>query len=175
MDVVIADEIVETDYGQVDLLWSPGGGFDGDWQRFFAGQVNGLVGAADPGTVYFHLGRRSGGSAVRMVLHSATPEVDLAWEDIVEVSTLIPEGADVRWATWAGENSAPLDELQPGIYRLRVSATGRDAGRADEFAEAVIDTYLVEFWSEPALRPDDIIRVGSADAEYWHREWGGNQ
>jgi hypothetical protein len=175
VDVVIADEVVKTDYGQVDLLWSPEGGFDGDARRFFANQINGLVGAADPSGVYFHLGRRSGGSAVRIVLRDAAPEVDPAWEDVVEVSTLVPEDADPRWVTWAGEAVGPLDGLKPGIYRLRVSAAGRDAGRADEFAEAIVDTYLLEFWPEPALRPDDNVRVGSADAEYWHREWGANR
>ncbi|MBB5788041.1 hypothetical protein [Jiangella mangrovi] len=42
---VLFDGIVRTDYGQFDLTWSDDLGFDGDFDRFFAGQVNGLAGA----------------------------------------------------------------------------------------------------------------------------------
>lgn len=60
MERVLADEIIETDYGQFDLVWSADGGFDGEADRFFANQVNGLVGAADQNGVYVNLARRSG-------------------------------------------------------------------------------------------------------------------
>jgi hypothetical protein len=56
------DQTVDTDYGQFDLVWTEAGGFDGNFDRFFAGQVNGLVGASDPDGVYVNLARRSGGS-----------------------------------------------------------------------------------------------------------------
>ncbi len=170
---VIVDEIVHTDYGQLDLIWVLPGGFDGDWRRFFAGQANGLVGAADPSGVYVNLARRSGGSAVRVVLHDGVPELDPAWEDVVEVSSRVPAGAEARWSTWAGEHWGPLTGLGSGVHRLRVSAIGRDAGRDGESAESVVDRYVLEFWPEPALRPDAIVTVGSADARYWHGEWGG--
>jgi hypothetical protein len=44
---ILIDQVIDTDYGQLDLVWTEDGGFDGDFDRFFAGQVNGLVGASD--------------------------------------------------------------------------------------------------------------------------------
>lgn len=77
MERVLLDDIIRTDYGQFDIGWSEGAGFDGNWDRFFNGQVNGLVGAADPGGVYINLGRRSGGSRVRIVLLDGAPPTPL--------------------------------------------------------------------------------------------------
>ena len=68
MERVLLDEVISTDYGQFDLIWADGAGFDGDFDRFFRGQDNGLVGAADPGGVFLDLARRVGGSPVRIVL-----------------------------------------------------------------------------------------------------------
>lgn len=169
------DDIIETDYGQFDLVWSDDAGFDGNFDRFFEGQVNGLVGAADPGGVYISFARRSGGSRVRIVLlDSAPPLPPPLYEDVVEVSVTIPDGATVGWLSWAGETSGTVDGLAPATYRMRVSAHGRDAGRQDEFAEAVVDEYLLELWPSSAAA-DAILRVGSKDAEYWHRKVGGRR
>jgi hypothetical protein len=174
MPTVLLDDVIQTDFGQLDLTWSDDGGFDGDWERFFAGQTNGLVGAADPDGVYLNLARRSGGSPVRVVLLDAAPgEPDARWEDVVEVSTAVPDGAEVRWATWGGEDSGDLEAVTPGEYRVRVSARGRNAGRDGEFEDGVVDWYLVELWPA-APAPDAILRTGSDDAAYWHREVGGS-
>jgi hypothetical protein len=170
--MLLLDEVIDTDYGQFDLVYSDAGGFDGLVERFFDGQVNGLVGAADPHGVYLHFGRRSGGSSLRIVLHDHEPPGDPSWEDVVEVSTTVPPPGHVRWESWAGESSGELATLTPGPYRVRVSARGRDAGVEDEFAEDVVDFYLVELWPAP-LAGDAIIRTGSENAEYWHGEWGG--
>ena len=95
------------------------------------------------------------------------------WEDVVEVSLVIPSGREVRWMSWAGETSGQL-EVPAGSSRLRVSARGRDLGAADEFAEDVVDHYLLELW--PASHQEDsILRVGTDDARYWHAEWGGRR
>lgn len=174
MEQVLADEIVHTDYRQFDLVWSDDGGFDGDDDRFFAGQENGLVGAGDGNGVYLVLGRRSGGSHVRIVCRSAEPpQPDAEWQDVVEVSVRIPAGAEPEWRSWAGETSGPI-ALGEGSWRLRVSARGRDAGAADEFSEDVVDHYSLELWPAPPAA-DCIVRVGSDDARYWHREWGGRR
>jgi hypothetical protein len=166
------DEVVETDYGQFDLVWDEEAGFDGDYDRFFAGQENGLVGAADESGLYMNLARRSGGSSVRIIRHDAPPVLDLAsWEDVVEVSTTVPDGSSPRWATWAGEDNGQLRNLTPGTYRVRVSARGRDAGRDGEFADQVVDFYLVEFWPAAAA-PDTILQTQSQDASYWHQQAG---
>jgi hypothetical protein len=168
---VLLEQVIDTDYGQFDLTWNEEGGFDGEFERYFAGQANGLVGAADPSGVYLNLARRSGGSPVRVVLSDAPPDVDDSWEDVVEVSSTVPADAEPRWMSWAGEDSGPLDGLSSGTYRVRVSARGRDAGRDGEFAEETVDFYLVELWPAPES-PDAIVKVGSEDARYWHREIG---
>lgn len=167
------DEVVQTDYGQFDIGWE-GIGFDGEVDRFFRGQVNGLVGAAHGGGVYLHFGRRSGGSPVRIVVVDAAPdEPDASWEDVVEVSVDVP-ATRIWWSSWAGETGGELDGIAAGSYRVRVSERGRDAGQDGEFADGLVDAYLVQFWPAPA-EPDAILRVGSQDAPSWHREWGSRR
>ncbi|WP_238005274.1 hypothetical protein KZZ52_17190 [Dactylosporangium sp. AC04546] len=172
MERVLFDQVVHTDYGQFDLVWTGNGGFDGDFDRFFAGQVNGLVGASDSDGVYFNLARRSGGSPVRIVLMDAPPRGDGApWEDVVEVSFTLPEGHEMRWCTWAGETGGALSGIPSGSYRLRVGANGRDQGRYNELSEGLFDSYLFQLWPAPP-RSDAVLRIGSQDARYWHRQVG---
>jgi hypothetical protein len=102
----LLDRLIKTDYGQFDLLWGDGYGFDGDFDRFFAGQSNGLVGAASGQGLYLNIAKRSGGSPVRIVLLDSAPAPDPdQWEDIAEVSVTIPAGASPSWSTWAAEHS----------------------------------------------------------------------
>lgn len=170
---VIFDGVVETDYGQFDLLWGDGSGFDGDFDRFFREQVNGLAGATSNEGLYLNLARRSGGSPVQIVRHDTEPPLLQDWEDVVEVSISVPQDAQPTWSTWAGEESGPLS-IPPGTYRVRVNARGRDAGGDGEFAEEPVDWYLIELW--PAQSgPDAILRTGSADATYWHNEVGSRR
>ena len=138
----------------------------------FSGQVNGVAGAAHPGGLYLNLGRRSGGSQVRIELCDDEPTDSKEWEDVVEVSVHVSEPG-AGWMTWAGEDGGPL-EIAPGPYRVRVSARGRDEGDADELAEEVLDFYLVQFWASPP-RPDEIIRTTSKNAAYGHRTVGGRR
>lgn len=173
MRQLLLDTIVKTDYGQFDLVWGEGSGFEGEWDPYFEGQVNGLAGAASDG-VYASFGRRSGGSQVTISLCDEPPALPTAeWEDVVEVSLTIPADQELRWQSWAGESSGPL-AVPGGNYRLRVSARGRDIGRADEFVEGVVDFYEMELWPAPS-EPDAILRVGSEDAAYWHRTLGGRR
>jgi hypothetical protein len=168
---VLLDQVIDTDYGQLDLVWDEEAGFDGDWDRFFAAQVNGLAGAADPDGLYLNLARRSGGSQVRVELHEGEPADSAEWEDVVEVSVDVPATVDrVGWMTWAGEDGGALD-LPPGAYRVRVGARGRDAGAEDEFADEVVDFYVIQLWPSPP-RPDEILRTTSANAAYWHGDVG---
>jgi hypothetical protein len=174
VDDTLLDEVIETDYGQFDLAYSEDAGFDGDHERYFSGQVNGLVGAADPSGVYVNLARRSGGSHVRIVLRLQPAEEDPAWEDVVEVSTTIPPPGSMGWLSWAGESGGELPLVAPGDYRMRVSARGRDVAARDEFAEGVVDNYLIELWPAP-FSSDAVVRVGSANARYWHEECGSRR
>jgi hypothetical protein len=172
--MVLMDETVETDYGQFDIVWGEDGAFVGDWDVSFAGHVNGLVGAANPCGVYVNLSSR-GGAPVRIVLEDAAPELpEERYEDVVEVSVIIPPGAVATWQSWAGESQGALAGLSPGSYRLRVSAHGRAAARRIGREDGATDEYLLQFWAaEPAS--DAVVRVGSADAEFWHREIGGRR
>jgi hypothetical protein len=171
---VLFDQVVETDYGQFDLVWTEEGGSDGDFDRFFAAQVNGLAGAADPRCVCVNLARRSGGSPVRIVLMDEPGVDDPSWEDVVEVSFVLPEGHEMGWSTWAGLHGGALTGIPPGSYRLRVSARGRDQGHAGEFANHPVDAYLLQMWPAPP-QPDSILRNGSKDGRYWHREVGNRR
>jgi hypothetical protein len=167
---VLLDQVIRTDYGQFDLGEGEFG-FDGDAARFFADQQNGLVGAASPGTIYVHFARRSGGSALRVELHADEPALNDG-EDIVEVSSTLKSGS-LRWAGWGGEPCGEF-EVPAGEYRIRVSARGRDSGQANEFADEVIDFYLIELWPSP-VRDDEIVRVFSQNASYWHDTWGSRR
>lgn len=167
---VLLDEVIFTDYGQFDILDGTDG-FDGYAKRFFADQDNGWVGAAETGVLHLVLARRSGGSSIRVEIHEDEPLVVGDWEDVVEVSFLARRA--VRCEAWAGQPNGPLG-LDAGSYRVRVSASGRDAGHAGEFADGVVDHYLIEFWpADP--KPDEIVRTSSRDAAYWNAEWGGRR
>jgi hypothetical protein len=171
---VLLDDVIETDYGLFELLWNDGRGFDGRFELHFAGQVNGLVGAASGQNLYVNLARRSGGSSVRIVLLEDAPSPDPeAWEDIVEVSVVVPPNAEPVWNTRGGEHCGPLD-LPAGSYRVRTSARGRDAGQQGDFADGVVDRYLLEFWPAPE-QPDAIVQSTSDDAAYWHGEVGSRR
>jgi hypothetical protein len=105
MERLLLDEVIYTDYRQFDLIWAYDAAFDGDFDRFFRGQDNGLVGAADPDGVYLILGRRSGGSRVRIVLVDAAPrETDPSWEDVVEVSITVPDASEFQNTNWYNSN-----------------------------------------------------------------------
>lgn len=173
METTLLDQVIDTDYGQFDLVWNEGGGFDGDADRFFAHQVNGWVGAATPDGLYICFGRRSGGSRVRIVLTDAPPAIAEEDDDVVEVSTIVPAGSSPYWESWGGMGTGPLP-IPSGSYRLRVSARGRDAGAEGEFAEDVVDAYVIVLWPAPPA-PDAILRTTSENAAYWHREWGGRR
>jgi hypothetical protein len=171
---VLLDQVIQTDYGQFDLVWGEDGFFDGDFDRSYQGQINGLVGAANRQGVHVNLARRSGGSPVRIVLLDAPPgSDDRQWDDVVEVSITFPEGHEMVWSTWAGENTGPIS-IPPGSYRLRVSAKGRDEGHAGEFAEGTVDDYLLQLWPAP-WQPDAKLRIGSESAKYWHQEVGSRR
>jgi hypothetical protein len=172
MSEELLNRLVDTDYGQLTLDWGEDL-WDGDADRFFKDQHNGLVGAAVSGTVVIMLARWSSGSAVRIVLEASEPRTNADWEDVVETSFDLPPGRLMRWSTWGGGSGGPLS-VPPGQYRLRVSAVGRDAGVQNEFADEVVDRYLLELWPAPAA-PDAVLRVGSDDARRWHQTWGSRR
>lgn len=167
----LVETVASTSYGQMELRWSPDGCLMDDLESLFAGQANGLVGAAHPGGVYFHLARYGCGSLLRMEHHASAPLLEAAAQDVVEVSTTLPDHGEPRWEAWGGMGYGEL-ALAPGSYRLRVSAQGRDEGEQGEFTGYLVDSYLLQFWpAEP--QPDAILRTTSDNARRWHEVWGG--
>jgi hypothetical protein len=76
-------------------VWTARAGFDGDADRFFGGQENGLVGAAAPTGVYLNLARRSGGSRLRITTHDAGADGEFAVGVVDEyVVEIRPAGAE---------------------------------------------------------------------------------
>ncbi|WP_368498792.1 hypothetical protein [Herbiconiux sp. A18JL235] len=171
MRSVLMDALVFTNYGQFEIVQAAEG-FDGGADRFFAGQENGWVAAAVPGVLYLPLARWGGGSSVRVEHWTEEPPLE-DWEDIVEVSTTFRSGEPIVWMTWGGDVGGTLD-LPPATYRVRVNARGRDAGHDGEFAEGIVDHYLLQFWPAPPA-PDRVLKTTSANAAYWNREWGGRR
>jgi hypothetical protein len=134
----------------------------------FAGQANGLCGAASPGLLFLITGLHTGHVGFTVELHDAPPPLSDEWEDVVEAS-FTPLSPHVALVEWAGERSWELG-LTEIPYRVRYSATGMDAAReADTRSEdePAIDRYLLQFWPA-APAPDQVVRQTSKKAAYWH-------
>jgi hypothetical protein len=66
----------------------------------FAGQSNGLLGAAVPGFLMLATVRSGGDVPIGVTIESAEPQLDEAWEECVE-ATFIPQGPTVKlWDFW---------------------------------------------------------------------------
>jgi hypothetical protein len=143
-----------------------------DLEACFAGQSNGLCGAAVPGVLFLNTGLHTGKVPFRTELHDGPPPGD-GWQEIVEVS-FQPAG-EVVLAEWGGGETWPL-ELARTPYRVRYCATGMDEGhdldkRAGE--DPAPDRYLLQFWPDPdGPAPDQVIRQTSEIAAYWHGSQG---
>jgi hypothetical protein len=140
-----------------------------DLAACFAGQSNGLCGAAVPGVLFLNTGLHTGKVHFRAELHDEPPPSGDGWQEIVEVS-FQPAG-EVLLAEWGDGETWPL-ELARTPYRVRYCATGMDEGhdldtRTDE--DPAPDRYLLQFWPDPdGPVPDRIIRQTSEMAAYWH-------
>ena len=178
---VLFDGDVFIAYGQAYVHGGADDRSDGDtsMEDSFAGQVNGLCGAAVPGTLFLMTGTSDGHVRFTVELHEGEPPLPPAgWEEVVEVSfaTTFP---DVALADWGGEWRAPLDlghDRRPAgtAYRVRYCALGMtEARRAPHEFDGDAprpDRYLLQFWPVPPGRhgPDAILRRTTAEAEYWH-------
>ncbi|MBW8792604.1 MAG: hypothetical protein JF597_03125 [Streptomyces sp.] len=169
--------VVDTDFGQFDLLWGDETdylvGCPVDWDD---GHVNGFVGAGNPHGLHLCMARPHGASPVVIELHAEEPAVPPpSFEDVVEVSIVIPPEARVTWFSWGGETSGELPTVPGGSYRVRVCCQGRDeaAGEVD-IAEAVIDLYVIQLWLAPPA-PENIVRIGTEDARRGMRDLARRQ
>ncbi|MDS0138627.1 hypothetical protein H5970_27545 [Amycolatopsis sp. CM201R] len=157
---------VHVHYGQIYVHDEEGEPFEGDLHACFAGQRNGLCGAAVPGTLFLITGLHTGEVGFTAEVHSSAPP-DSGAEDVVEAS-FRAEGRTAL-VTWGGGDAWDL-ELTPGDYRVRYSGTAMDAGRERDTrlgGEPLQDSYLLQFWPAPPA-PDVVVRETSAIAAYWH-------
>ncbi|QDY80567.1 hypothetical protein [Streptomyces qinzhouensis] len=162
------DREVHVDYGQIYVQSGPDS-IGPSLDETFAGQSNGLCGAAVPGMLWLTTGLHTGWVPFTVEVHDHAPPLDAVWEDVVEVS-FRPTSADSALVQWAGEDFWMLD-LAEVDYRVRYCTRGLDAAangqgtRMDGDPE--VDCYLLQFWpAEPA--PDRVLRQSSQLAAYWH-------
>ncbi|WIX97890.1 hypothetical protein QRX60_27830 [Amycolatopsis mongoliensis] len=157
---------VHVHYGQLYVHSEGGEPFEGDLSACFAGQRNGLCGAAVAGTLFLLTGLHTGEVGFTAEVHESEPPGSGA-EDVVEAS-FRAEGRAML-VTWGGEDWWDL-ELAPGDYRVRYSGTGMDAGREQDTrvgGEPERDRYLLQFWPAPPA-PDAVVRQSSSAAAHWH-------
>ncbi|HEX8346343.1 MAG TPA: hypothetical protein VF657_16615 [Actinoplanes sp.] len=170
---ILFDGVVPVDYGQIYVTSRelP------EMSEAFAGQVNGLCGAGEPGALFLMTGTRCGRVRFEVELHDRAPSAAAdEWEEVVE-APFVPRAAVVDLVPW-GEGPLARLPLRPDGqdtgrlpgYRVRYHAAGMDEGR---------DRYLLCFWPEsgeaagtgPAggvVRADAIVRQTSRSAAYWH-------
>ncbi|WP_410610426.1 hypothetical protein [Amycolatopsis sp. lyj-109] len=157
---------VHVHYGQIYVHDEAGEPFEGDLTACFAGQRNGLCGAAVPGHLFLITGLHTGEVGFTAEVHASEPPDDDG-EDVVEAS--FHAGGRTVLVTWGGEDWWDL-ELAPGDYRVRYRGTAMDAGRERDTrlgGEPRQDSYLLQFWPAPPA-PDVVVRETSAIAAYWH-------
>lgn len=158
------DGSILVDYRQF-YITPPGGMNSGDMQAAFAGQQNGLCGAAHDGMLFLVTGLHYGNVALTIDLAPAPPEVDEQWEEIVEVPFVVSAEGGVHLEEWDGDVRADIP-LAPGPYRVRYHGSGMDAAHQGE----EVDRYLLVFWPAP-VAPDAVVKTTSDSAGYWHGAW----
>ena len=75
----------------------------------FAGQVNGLLGAGQPGVLVVTTGLHTGEVGLTVELAAGQPPVGDAWDDVVEVPWTVSDG-EVAVVERAGDDRHPVDE-----------------------------------------------------------------
>jgi hypothetical protein len=164
------DGPLEVDYGQAYVV-SRGAEGTGDLHAAFAGQSNGLLGAALPGRLVLLTSRSSGEVPFRIEVWEAAPKLDEDWEDCVEAS-FRPVGLPVILRTMMTDAAICEIPLGQRWYRVRFSARGMEGAwdlHAFE-AEGTVDSYALTFWPAPPA-PDTIITEGSATARSMHESF----
>ncbi|MFJ8079249.1 hypothetical protein ACIQ6Y_01290 [Streptomyces sp. NPDC096205] len=161
------DREVFVHYGQIYVESDPDE-FGPGLAEAFAGQVNGLCGAAFPGALFLTTGLHTGDVGFTVEVHDHAPPLDPVWEEVVEASYR-PVSDTSLLVQWAAEDSWPLG-LEETDLRVRYCARGMDEAREADTrgdAEAPYDHYLLQFWPAPPA-PDRILKQTARTAAYWH-------
>lgn len=134
----------------------------------FAGQENGLCGAAVPGVLFLITGLHTGHVGFAVEAHDRPPPVDGSWEEVVEASFAVTTPA-VALVEWAGGGGSRLD-IGVGDWRARYCARGMDEAHDETLPDGdpPIDHYLLQLWPA-APAPDRVVKRTSRNAAYWHR------
>lgn len=127
----------------------------------FNGQQNGLIGALEPGVLTLNTALHTGEvhlSAWQADVEPAMPHE--AWQEVVEVSLVVPAGAELHVENLDAEFWEALD-LVPGIYRVRVAAGRYGLATEGEDRDAYgdpVERYALMFWPDTEWRPDAVLR-----------------
>lgn len=144
------------------------GGTRAELLEAFAGQENGLCGAAVPGFLFLITGLHTGDVGCAVEAHDGPPPIDESWEEIVEVSFSVttPEVALVQW----DEDDGTRLDIGAGDWRVRYCARGMDVAHDGTTldGEPPIDHYLLQLWPA-APAPDQVVKQTSKSAAYRHR------
>lgn len=143
-----------------------------DPELAFAGQQNGICGAAQKGKLFLVTGSADAVIQLKVLLHEAKPPVNPAFDEVVEVSMAVGN-QPLKLCEWAWETVYDL-AIPSGHYRVRYSIQGMEKDydeHSDWDSPIEGQSYLLEFWQE-ALAADSIIKHTSDNAKYWHSEWG---
>ena len=141
-----------------------------DWaEDVWKGQVNGLLGAAQPTTLFLTFGLHTGSVFLEVKIANQEPGLDESWDEIVEASFSMPETGVFGLCDWNGDSWTPIP-LKYKAYRVRYCA--RDFGKGEECFRGIssshpTERYELTFWPSP-YRLDRVIKVTSLLAEYWH-------
>ena len=142
--------------------------WDGNLEACFSSQTNGLCGVSFPGIVFFITGLHTGNISLDVNLFESEPPLNELADEIVEASIEVVD-PNIALESWGEEKKVELG-LTPGTYRLRYRAL--DFGKAEDlglYDEGDIEFYCVDIWSAP-FSGDQIIKVQSEQAKYWHNE-----
>ena len=162
----IFDGIVLSCYGQAYVHFKDTHGYADDVRK---DQLNGLLGAAQPNTLFLTFGLHTGHVRFTIKVADKAPEIEASWEEIVEASFTVPEFQEITFTDWNGDIHLPVP-LLPGTYRVRYTA--ENFGEAEDLPESENDAnplerYELTFW--PALHErDQILKVTRPAAQYWH-------
>jgi len=162
---VLYDDFMPVHYGFMFL--SAGSEPSDDLNGTRAGQRNGLLGAQAPHQLSMMTGLHTGEVPFRIEWHPDQPDVDGAWQDVVEASVEFTE-PDALLSSF--EEFVGIELPATGWYRARFCASGMDEGReldTPDEGESAPDRYLLQMWLAPQA-PDEVKVRGSQAADYWH-------
>ncbi|MFI6345072.1 hypothetical protein [Streptomyces sp. NPDC050560] len=155
------------EYAQFYVMTDPDS-YDLPSDAAFAGQEQGLCGAAVDGVLCLVTGLHTGHIPLTVELHGQRPPVGPEWEEVVEAS-LVP----VSDLLQLHECDDQVD-AGPGFagmpHRVRYAALAMDEGHEADTrsrGEPCAERYLLQLWPA-APAPDRLIRETSPTAAYWN-------